>query len=155
MPWPFTLIVTSILRPDPFIHTLIWVSWASNDAHLMFIKAVLVSWPQLATCSVDLKLSSTSIIWEHWHVDTTLRSTRIFGDSGRKETSMCLISSWMSRYGSSDIESRTLFRSQRLLTQLGKRSAARATDRRLFGYLLMALLTDGYRGDLGGDSDVR
>ena len=54
--------------------------------------------------SVDLKLSSTSIAWEHWHVDTTLGSTRIFGDSGRRETSMCLtylfldLTVWFFRY---------------------------------------------------------
>jgi hypothetical protein len=59
MSWPFTMIVASVIRPDPFMHTLIWVSWASDDAHPNVHQSRSIVAPM--GNNVDSKLSSTSI----------------------------------------------------------------------------------------------
>jgi hypothetical protein len=115
----FTMIVTSVLRPDPFIHTLIWVSWASNDAHQRVYQGHSIVAPigkQRGLVVVININPQCHVVWEH--VDMTPRSTRsqIASNSGLGETSKCLISPWMSRSGSFDFKLRILFRSQRLLS---------------------------------------
>ena len=75
----FTMIVTSVLRSNPFIHTLIWVSWASNDAHQNVHQGHSIVAPigkQRASglvIIINIK-PQCHVVWEH--VDTTPRSTR-------------------------------------------------------------------------------